>query len=286
MIYARLHGRLGNQLFQYAAARGLAAHVGAEVAIDDRKLHEMGITPAEPLFHWKTVAPKHLPPMRSTSPLRYAAWRAAGRSPRFQRENDQSPDAFFGYGNDVYLHGYWQRPHYFADIEDDLRQELRFARPPSDANKDMADKIAAQPSVSIHARRGDFVNLGLAQKFSPDYYRAALELTVSKMGATPRVFIFSDDPDWARENLTVPYDRVIVDHNGPEADYEDLRLISLCDHNVICGSSFSWWGAWLNANPGKIVVGPGTADPATGRAGPKGWLHTDWYPIPADGQQA
>ncbi len=122
----------------------------------------------------------------------------------------------------------------------------------------MAAQIGKVNAVSLHVRRGDYLALAAHNVCTEDYYQAALQKVVDLSGETPQVFIFSDEPDWARSNLSLPCERTIVDFNGPETDYEDLRLMSLCKHNIIANSSFSWWGAWLNANPDKIVTAPET----------------------------
>ena len=70
------------------------------------------------------------------------------------------------------------------------------------------------------------------------------------------VFAFSDDPEWVYSNLKLPVDICFVNNNSSEHNYEDLRLMSECDHNIIANSSFSWWGAWLNTNNKKTVIAP------------------------------
>ena len=81
-------------------------------------------------------------------------------------------------------------------------------------------------------------------------------LEIAGKVADPHFFIFSDDPAWVRDNLVLKHKTTIIDHNDPKHGYEDLRLMSLCRHNIIANSSFSWWGAWLNSNPGKIIMAP------------------------------
>lgn len=278
MIYVRLHGRLGNQLFEYAAARGLAHLLSTDVAVDERMLARKGHSPARQHFNWRVVTPQTLPPDRHGAPLRYAIWRFLGNKPRFLREDAQSANTLLDAADDTYLHGYWQRPHYFAHIENELREELCFATPPTGENARLARLIRARPSVSVHVRRGDFVGLGLA---TPDtFYRRALERLAEISGALPHVYFFSDDPNWVRESLAGGYDCTVVDHNGPEADFEDLRLISLCQNNIISPSSFSWWGAWLNRNPDKVVIGPG--DPGKQRDDSTSWYPSRWHVIKAD----
>jgi hypothetical protein len=70
------------------------------------------------------------------------------------------------------------------------------------------------------------------------------------------LFVFSDDPDWVEANLGFQSPFIVLRHNGPEGDYEDLRLMSLCDHHIIANSTFSWWGAWLCPKSDKIVIAP------------------------------
>ena len=88
-----------------------------------------------------------------------------------------------------------------------------------------------------------------------DYYEAAVrELTA--VVKQPHFFVFSDDLEWVRRNLRLDYPVAYMDHNGEDRDYEDLRLMSACKHHIIANSSFSWWGAWLCADPGQIVIAP------------------------------
>jgi Glycosyl transferase family 11 len=133
-------------------------------------------------------------------------------------------------------------------------------------------------SVSLHVRRGDYVTLGDHGLCDQAYYEAALARITEGLEGEPTVFVFSDDPLWARDNLPLPFNKVVVDFNGPETDFEDMRLMSLCRHNIIANSSFSWWAAWLNANPGRRVAGPAHwfADP---KMHSPDILPTDWLRI-------
>lgn len=257
MIVTRLHGGMGNQLFQYAAGRALALRLETGLGLDERPLAPLGWQPARQHFNWQTEPVAALPPDRKGNPIGYALWRAFGRSSRFRREKGLGYNlGFAGWGNGSYLHGYWQSEQYFADIAGALRADLTIVTQPSPQNADMARQIAASASVSLHVRRGDYLKSGAYAVCSGDYYRAALQRVVDRTGMSPTVFVFSDDPTWARDNLELPFPKVVVDFNGRDTDYEDLRLMSLCQHNIIANSSFSWWGAWLNANPGKVVIGP------------------------------
>ena len=259
MITTRLFGGLGNQLFQYAAGRALADRLGTELALDRRYVSAVPGRP-DGLGHFRaarfTEAP--LPPHKS-KPLRYLAWRKFGRAPRFQRETALGFNpGFAAFGDSTYLHGYWQSERYFAPIAEALRADLRFTTPLNDANMAMAEQITSAPALSLHVRRGDYVALGPHNDVGLPYYAAALDHVLAKTKAQtkPHVFVFSNDPQWVAQNLPLPAAHTIVDINSENDGAFDLHLMSLCDHNIIANSTFSWWAAWLNANPDKTVVAP------------------------------
>jgi hypothetical protein len=257
MIITRLHGRLGNQMFQYAAARGLAARLGTQVALDSRGALARGEGVLTRVFDLPLSDATNLPPTKRDAPLRYAAWRLMGRNPTFRRERGlgYNPD-IENWGDNGYLHGYWQSERYFAHVADDIRHDFEFPDFSTTQNAEMADRVAQGLSISLHVRRGDYLTLGAHVLCDQAYYEAALATVLDGLEGTPTVYVFSDDPGWAKHNLPLPCNKVVVDFNGTDTDYEDMRLMSLCQHNIIGNSSFSWWAAWLNANGGKRVAGP------------------------------
>jgi hypothetical protein len=257
MITARLHGRLGNQMFQYAAARALAERLGTSVAIDTREATQRSEGVLTRVFDLDLAAPDALPPLKSDAPLRYALWRSFGSRTKFRRERGLGYNADFEtWGDDTYLHGYWQSEKYFADIADRIRADFTFPEISNSQNAEMADRIQNSHAISLHVRRGDYLALAAHVLCDQAYYEAALNRIMGDLPGTPTVYVFSDDPDWAKQNLPLPCEKVVVDFNGPETDYEDMRLMTLCQHNIIANSSFSWWAAWLNQNPDKRVTGP------------------------------
>ncbi|MHA6263005.1 alpha-1,2-fucosyltransferase [Arenibacterium sp. CAU 1754] len=257
MITTRLHGRLGNQMFQYAAARGLAARVGTQVALDARGALARGEGVLTRVFDLPLAEPARLPPERREHPIRYAMWRYGGLAPKFRREQGLGYNRQIEHwGDGTYLHGYWQSERYFDHIADDIRSDFTFPAFSNVQNADMAARIGDSLAISLHVRRGDYLTLGAHVLCDHAYYEAALARMLDGLEGTPTVFVFSDDPDWAKANLPLPCEKVVVDFNGPETDFEDMRLMSLCQHNIIGNSSFSWWAAWLNASPGKRVAGP------------------------------
>lgn len=264
-------------MFQYAAARGLAARLGVEFALDDRRAIHKGEGVLTRVFDLDLAVPDRLPPAQHERPLAYAAWRGLGLAPKMYRERGLGFNpAFESLPDGTYLHGYWQVERYFKHIEDDIRAAFVPRHPMSEQNAEMAANIASGPSVSLHVRRGDYLTVGAHGLCDQAYYDAALAKVVEGLDADPTVYVFSDDPDWAKANLPLPYKKVVVDFNGPDTDYEDLRLMSLCQHNVLANSSFSWWGAWLNTNADKRVAGPANwfSDPKMDNPDilPNGWL--------------
>ena len=279
MIFARLFGGLGNQMFQYAAGQALATRLGTDLALDFRTIDDNGTRRLTDVFDLKIAPAPNLPPAKHQGVLPYALWRALGKNPKFRREHGLGVNpAFTQWGDNSYLHGYWQSEQYFTDIAEHIRGVFCPIPIMSAGNAAIADRIKASSSVSLHVRRGDYLALGAHGVCSEAYYNAALDQIAPQSTGTPTVFVFSDDPQWAHDNLPLPFEKVVVDINGPETDYEDLRLMSLCEHNIIANSSFSWWGAWLNKNPHKAVAAPDPWFAAKGMQNPD-ILPKNWHRI-------
>lgn len=162
-------------------------------------------------------------------------------------------------GSDVYLDGYWQSEKYFKKIESTIRADFSFTLPQGEKDKEVSNLISKSNSVSIHIRRADYVTDANANKTlgtcSIEYYAKAVDLLAQKV-TDPHFFVFSDDHEWVKQHITINYPAVYVDHNNADTNFQDMRLMASCKHNIIANSSFSWWGAWLNGNPDKIVIAP------------------------------
>ncbi|TXJ01968.1 MAG: alpha-1,2-fucosyltransferase [Neisseriales bacterium] len=162
--------------------------------------------------------------------------------------------SYMNYSKDSFIDGYWQSQRYFADVIDVIRKDFSFP-PLSERNKGVAIRIAECNSISIHVRRGDYIGHSLYDGICDiDYYNRAL-LEITRSIENPVFFVFSNDLLWCRENLQL-HNVVYVDINNAESGYCDLQLMSLCKHNILANSSFSWWAGWLNTNPGKLVIVP------------------------------
>jgi hypothetical protein len=267
MIVVRLCGGIGNQLFQYSAGRRLANARQTELVLDlgwyartppsdTPRAYELGhypikarlTTPGEAL--WCRLHEGRLLRRLPILPRRWRHW----------REKDFEFDPLvLDLSDNTYLDGYWQSPRYFEECADLIRSELSPIVHLGAQDEKVAGLIAEGNAVSVHVRRGDYVSHQAAAKnhgvCALDYYKAALAHVLPRV-AHPHFFVFSDDPTWTRENLPLPGLATFVDHNGPDTAFQDLRLMSLCDHQITANSSFSWWGAWLNTRTDKIVVTP------------------------------
>lgn len=168
-------------------------------------------------------------------------------------------DGFGALGSDCYLTGYWQTEKYFDGVEEDIRRCFRFREPLGGKNIEWEKSISQLTSVSIHIRRGDYVSNVVTNSVHGtcglDYYRAAVGEVISRVDS-PEFFVFSDDIPWVMENLKISYPIHYVSNNVGKDSFKDMQLMSLCRHNIIANSSFSWWGAWLNRNEDKIVIAP------------------------------
>jgi hypothetical protein len=159
----------------------------------------------------------------------------------------------------TYFDGYWQNEKYFKRHEQLIRRCFTFKAPLFGNNQLLANQIQAENSIAVHVRRGDYASNQQVNSVhgvcSIEYYQAAVCFIAEKL-TDPKLYIFSDEPEWVAQNMTFDYPVTYVSHNTGDSSFEDMRLMSLCKHNIIANSSFSWWGAWLNNNPKKMVVAP------------------------------
>jgi hypothetical protein len=271
MVVVAILGGLGNQMFQYAAARALAEkknekllvdlsgfdsyslHQGYELArVFGLQLEVASPTLVQDQFGWRTnsIARKIL-----KRPF-FGCMR--GSHMAFEPHFNYWP-GLYQMRSPIYLLGYWQSERYFADSIRTIRAEFQFGPGAGERNERIQSFIKASNSVSVHVRRGDYVkSRNGSQVLEPcgiDYYRAAAQEILKKI-RKPNFYIFSDDIEWARQNLNFLPCPTYVEHNTGLESYQDMRLMSSCEHHIIANSSFSWWAAWLNPNPDKIVIAP------------------------------
>ncbi|MBQ9739024.1 MAG: alpha-1,2-fucosyltransferase [Alphaproteobacteria bacterium] len=157
---------------------------------------------------------------------------------------------------DVILNGYFQCHQYYNSIRKQLLKEIVPLREINAVNQKYLDLIKKTNSISIHIRRTDYILLKDSFGFCGiEYYKKAIQHIISKV-KNPHFFLFSDDIMWVKENFKLDFPYEIIDVNLGQDTPWDLWLMKHCKHNIIANSSFSWWGAWLNENPEKIVCAP------------------------------
>jgi hypothetical protein len=268
-------GGLGNQMFQYAIGRHLSIKTGEELVLDITGFKHYDLH-AYSLHHFAIagrVAAKEevalfskLRPKKGRRNFLYNTFKANPRRYALERYYHFDPSILSRKGS-MFLEGYWQSEKYFKDIEEIIRKDFVLTSPLSARDQEVAELMQSTNATSLHVRRKDFAHHPELSAFhgtcSPAYYDEAVSKIATHLGKTPHLFIFSDDPVWAKENLRFQYPMIHVDHNDASRNYADMYLMSQCKHNIVANSSFSWWGAWLNQNPDKIVVAPSrwTNDP-------------------------
>ena len=268
MIITELNGGLGNQMFQYAVARRLAEVNHTELKLDienlkkDRlrtyELHHLNVNAQFAVYDDIAIFKERSKRKKIKFYIRQILSRKKLRN--IKEKHFHFDESILFLKDNIYLQGYWQTEKYFKDISDIIRREFSLKEKLSEESQQVAQKIKMSAnSVSLHIRRGDYVTDTTTNSThgtcSLDYYQKCVKKLAEKFSDL-QLFVFSDDPEWVKVNLHFKYPTVFVNHNGVECAFEDMHLMSLCMHNIIANSSFSWWGAWLNNNPYKVVFAP------------------------------
>lgn len=269
MVIIGLSGGLGNQMFQYALYCKFK-NLNKEVALDTsffrskQKLREIeiGIFPIK----YCEISDKQADEIRGYSYYDSFFEKIINKvkhkvyPPNFLIYEDKieyfQPEIFDM--DQVYLSGYWQNEKYFSDIENEIRTIFSFPLDMDSDNKEILSRLKQENSISVHMRRGDYLSEKNQNVYggicTERYYEKAFAY-MNKHIKKPHYFLFTDDVEWASENIRYP-NMTIVSNNKGRKSYIDMYLMSQCKHNIIANSSFSWWGAWLNQNEKKIVVAP------------------------------
>ena len=271
MIVVKLMGGLGNQLFQFAAAKNLAIKNKVQLAVDvseysdkqvkenytqrsfDLALFNIDAVVLKPgAFDFFFDVPKNeLDKLWNKLKKRWSGYTF------YWDYNLVFQPHFFDNKDNTYLDGYFQSEKYFKEIRTLLLKEFT-----SNISVDryLIDQIQRGESVAIHFRRGDYEKSSQTTRnhgtCSIDYYKKAIEkagLLINK----PEFFIFSDNIPWVKEQLSdLPFTFYFVEHKGERAHIYDFEVMRRCKHQIIANSTFSWWAAWLNENKDKMVIAP------------------------------
>lgn len=270
MKIVKILGGLGNQMFQYALFLSLKERFPHEQVMIDTScfrnypLHngfEINriFSQNAPVASWRDILKVAYPYPN------YRFWQIGKyilpkRKTMYVERKDSSYDAtiLLQSGN-RYYDGYWQHEEYFEDVRESIYKVFSFPAVTDCRNKKIVERIRAVNSVSLHIRRGDYANHPLFRGICDlNYYEQAIGYLEENV--QPQLYcIFSNDIQWCERHLSdllMGKDVVYVDWNKGAQSFVDMQLMSLCKHNIIANSSFSWWGAWLNRHPRKVVVSP------------------------------
>lgn len=272
MIITKLSGGLGNQMFQYAAARSLSLKWHQKLMIDtslfsihhanvDKRSYALGI--------FKNIRPVFSNNFLSSGFYMHSRWDNRIRNIAGIKKRKVLKEITHSFNNSfneieppVLLDGFWQSEKYFKLHQNIIRSDFEFSEfDEKDKNIHVLEDILRNESVSVHVRRGDYVKYGTDNMFSglcdSDYFQMAIKKLSEEQG-NKKFYFFSEDPEWVKNNLIHDnLNATIVTGNTSNYDsWKDLYLISKCKHHIISNSSFSWWGAWLNNNPAKRVIAP------------------------------
>lgn len=269
MIIVKLSGGLGNQLFQYSFGRYLSLKYNTELKFDiqlntnasDFTFRLLGLSKYNTHLLLAEIEEIKKYKFFINNFLSRIERKFIQLFPFFNKKFIIEKTFYildeYSLANNCYYDGYWQSEIYFNSIRDIIQSDLRLIEDLSFENKEIADEIVKSNAISLHIRRGDYISVNSNTKIyaicTLEYYLKAIDY-FNLINKNPVFFIFSDDTEWAKNNFKKSNFKIVdINRNSPEVD---LYLMSLCKHNIIANSSYSWWGAWLNTNPSKIVISP------------------------------
>jgi len=233
-------GRLGNQMFQYAALRGIADKQGVNYCLP---LYQQAVndgtgvmlrTELFDCFTMETVTQLHIQNIDSDRPILSEG--------SFHFNEEMFSNSF----DWVSLWGFFQSEKYFKHVEQIIRKDFTFKDEIREPCEEMMENIDDKV-VGLHIRRKDYLTNPNHIFVGMEYYEKAL----SKFSDDTEVIVFSDDPEWCLQQPLFSDDRFMVSEN--DNGYVDMCLMSMCSDFIIANSSFSWWAAWL-ANKGTVIA--------------------------------
>lgn len=249
MITTRIMGGMGNQMFQYAMGRNIAITHSTDLNLDISSFDKDSMR-SYSLGLWKGITAKTI--------------QGTGHLPWVKEIGmPYNIDLVASIPDNCYLNGFWQTERYFSQIAPLLRTEFTPALPIPSRSKDIETHIKSEGNKSafLTVRRSDYTHSDYHGVLPFEYYLQACKIIADKV-VDPHFFVFSDEPDWVKNYFKLPY-RMTVGGNynqttGDKLGREDAEiwLMKQCKHAVMANSSYSWWGAWLNPDPDRIVVGP------------------------------
>lgn len=268
MIIAEIGRGLGNSMYVYAAALALAKSKGVELKLDTSYLKGWprwekygGLWEFE-LGRFNISAKEATRKERKKFVFK-TGFRPIDKLVRKYKLFDKnvvyfpshgSLEDFFNIPDNSYLRGYLGREKFFEKIIPTIKKEFTLKEENKGKIIDTLKNISQENSVSIQVRRGDVLKLKNVNVLDEDYYKRAMEIIRKKI-KNPRIYLFSDDPEWCKANLNFGNDLAFIE-DGSLGGYEVFELMKNCKHNILANSALSWWAGYLNDNPKKIVIAP------------------------------
>lgn len=268
-IIVRIWEGLGNQMFQYAYARALRDR-GFDVRLDLDKVYDEAFIKNKKYDLRQNSIQEFNITLRGINVEEYGKYRYIKRDnfknrvifwfakhglwkyKFYEAKEHQYSRKTDGIRGNCYVKGWFQDERYFKTIQKELRKELT-PKKKIKISQELRKALEYDESVSVHIRRGDYVKVRHALKM--EYYRKAAAW-IKEQYRNPQFLIFSDDLDWVKENLGIGNNCIYINEDRKLQDYEELMIMSRCKSNIISNSTFSWWGAWLNPDPEKIIIAP------------------------------
>ena len=256
MVIVSLGERLGNQMFQYAMGRRLAIERNTSLYFD---LSYYGYRYNKSFYiNSFNISGKVIPPLPIVAFIQIFNKHPILFIPitKYRYFSHRYSENFLMLPQNCFVQGLFQSEKYFKPIANVIKSDFTLRTLPlDDATKRMEEKIRISNSVSVHVRRQDYLDNNRYDVCDLRYYEDSINAIYERLHS-PHFFIFSDDILWCRKNLKIPQSYYVDLDKSRIKPVNDMWLMSLCKHNVIANSTFSWWGAWLNTNDNKIVIVP------------------------------
>lgn len=266
MITTKILGGLGNQFFQYAIGRRMALAEGSELRLDlsDFKTYfrpyflDRFAIRAKPLTDQEAEEHK-----RYQGRFSFARWLEECKPLERRQYREEKSEDFFKYipgvlkaqTKPVYLSGYWQHAAYLEPIRDTLvRELLLLPEHQLPATHPLLQRLEEKEVVAVHFRRGDYQQTAHGI-LGNEYYLNAVN-TLLQQKPNTELYLFSNEIDWVKQNISFDAPVTYITQEFGLKDYQEFDLMRRCQHQIIANSTFSWWAAWLNPSPSKMVFAP------------------------------
>ncbi len=267
MLVQKIAWWLGNQMFQYAYIKALSLRIKQKFMMDVSiynyyfRPFELEVFNIEKKYATRSDIPFYEQLYFRNRFLNFVFIKIKSICKRLNKnhffEKNLKFNNMFCTIKNWYIEWYFQSEKYFKDFEKDIRKDFVFNLSLSQKSRNIREKIQNSNSVSIHIRRWDYLqwnNLQYHWICWKSYYTNSIKY-INRHIKNPTFFFFSDDIAWARKHFN-DENVYFIDWNTWKDSRQDMQLMSLCKHNIIANSSFSWWWAWLNKNKNKIVIAP------------------------------